>query len=174
MTPTARAKISSFQRMAVQSIPPAAKACGQYLSAYLAQSEVMAGGYDQALCMNHLGYVADGWAHNIFIVQAGVLITPPVAAGVLAGITRDSIMALAREAGLTVVEKNITRTDLYLAEKCFLTGTAAGVVPLRSVDDRQVGADAPGPVTSLLSSRFAEIVHGRTADHCEWREPVKP
>lgn len=168
----AHAMIASFERMTVNSIPPGAKATGQYLNAMLAQSQALLAGFDEAILLNSAGYITDGWAHNVFIVQDGELITPPVSAGALAGVTRDTVKVLAAEDGLTVREETLTRTDLYLAEECLLTGTAAGIVPVLSVDRRQVGGDAAGPVTARLADLLSGVTTGRSGSHPEWREPV--
>jgi branched-chain amino acid aminotransferase len=167
-----RAQISSFQRMSTNAIPPAAKACGQYLSSYLAQAEALRTGSDEAIFLNDSGFVADGWAHNIFVVQDGAVVTPPVSTGALPGITRETIMTLAAEDGLAVQERDLVRTDLYLAGECFLSGTSAGLVPVISVDGRPVGAARPGPVTAGLIERLASVMHGTAPDHPEWREHI--
>lgn len=171
-TDGAHAKISSFQRMNANSIPPAAKATGQYLNSMLAQTEAMLSGFDEALLLNQAGYVTDGWAHNVFAVAGGELITPPVSAGALAGVVRDTVRVLAAEDGITVREEDLTRADLYLADECMLTGTAAGIVPVLSVDRRPVGGGTVGPVTSRLTSLLDDVTRGRTGSHREWREPV--
>jgi branched-chain amino acid aminotransferase len=171
-TDGAHAKIASFQRMNANSIPPTAKATGQYLNSMLAQTEALLAGFDEALLLNQAGYVTDGWAHNIFAVAGGELITPPVSAGALPGIVRDTVRVLATEAGITVREENLTRADLYLADECMLTGTAAGIVPVLSVDRRQVGDGTAGPVTSRLSGMLDDVTRGRSGTHAEWREPV--
>lgn len=165
-------KISSFHRMSANSFPPAAKATGQYLNAYLAQSDALGAKYDDALLLNEHGHVVDGWVHNVFVVRDGVMRTPPVSAGALAGITRDTVITLAREQGLTCVEENLVRTDLYNADEVFLTGTSAGLVPVISVDRRTVGDGKPGEVSRTLADMFGDIVHGRVDLHPEWREPV--
>jgi branched-chain amino acid aminotransferase len=168
----ASARISSFRRMSPNSIPPAAKATGQYLNSILAASEALMSGADEAIMLNESGQVTDGWAHNVFAVTDGALVTPPVSAGALPGITRETIMTLAAEDGIEVRAQDMVRSDLYLADECFLTGTAAGVVPVISVDDRSIGAGKPGPVTTALRDRLAEVMHGTgTVDtHPEWRE----
>ncbi|MGA8113818.1 MAG: branched-chain amino acid transaminase [Actinocatenispora sp.] len=166
-------KISSFQRLASNSIPPAAKATGQYLNSMLAQTEAVTAGFDEALLLNSAGYVTDGWAHNVFAVLDGALVTPPVSAGALAGIVRDTVCVLAEEAGLTVRVENLTRTDLYLAEECFLTGTAAGITPLISVDRRPVGGGQLGPVTIKLAAMLDDVTRGRNSSHPEWRESLQ-
>ncbi|WP_433337817.1 branched-chain amino acid transaminase [Spirillospora sp. CA-294931] len=171
-TDGARAMISGLRRMSADSIPPAAKATGQYLNSFLAQSEALRAGYDEAILLNAAGFVTDGWAHNLFALAGGELRTPPVSAGALPGITRDSVMTLAREDGLPVSERDLVRTDLYLADECFLTGTAAGVVPVVSVDGRPVGAGTPGPVTARLAAALADVASGTSGAHPEWRETV--
>lgn len=167
-----KAHISGLRRMSPNSIPPVAKATGQYLNSYLAQFEAVVGGYDEAILLNDNGRVSDGWAHNIFVVTNGVLLTPPISAGVLPGITREAIMTLAAEDDIEVREQDLVRSDLYLADECFLTGTAAGVVPVISVDHRGVGAGKPGPLTVSLRDQLTKITSGAVDAHPEWRELV--
>lgn len=167
-----KAKISSFQRMAGNAIPPAAKATGQYLNSFLAQTEVLRGGDDEAILLNGEGRVADGWAHNIFAVAGGVLCTPPLSAGALAGITRDSVMTLAAEDGIPVEERELLRSDLYLADECFLSGTAGGLVPVGSVDGRDLGKRHSGGVTARLTALLTAVATGGTTAHPEWRTYV--
>jgi branched-chain amino acid aminotransferase len=167
-----RACISSFRRMSPNSIPPTAKATGQYLNSFLAEAEAITSGYEEAIMLNDSGQVSDGWAHNVFAVIGGVLVTPPISAGVLPGITRDTIMTLAAEDGIEVRMRDLVRSELYLADECFLTGTAAGVVPVISVDGRNIGPGKPGPLTVGLRDRLAQVVHGAVEAHPEWREPV--
>jgi branched-chain amino acid aminotransferase len=167
-----RARISSFQRISANSIPPTAKATGQYLNSFLAQAEALRSGCDEAILLNANGFVTDGWAHNVFAVLDGTLITPPVATGALPGITRDTTMTLAAEDDIAVREQDLVRADLYLAQECFLTGTAAGIVPVVSVDGRAVGDGRVGPVTSRLLQKLSDVVHGATQAHPEWREAL--
>ncbi|MFR9788506.1 branched-chain amino acid transaminase [Streptomyces sp. MB22_4] len=162
------AKISSFQRMSANALPPTAKATGQYLNAFLAQREAVSCGYQEALLLNGDGYVADGWVHNLFAVRDGVLLTPPQSSGALGGITRDTIMTLARAHGVEVREQNLVRSDLYLADECFLTGTAAGIVPVVSIDGRTVGDGKPGAMTAELTVNLERAIHG--SDHEQWLE----
>ncbi|QSB14003.1 branched-chain amino acid transaminase [Natronosporangium hydrolyticum] len=166
------AKVVSFHRVPSTVIPPAAKATGQYLNSYLAQMEALTCGFDEAILLNTQGEVTDGWAHNLFVVRDGVLMTPPLSAGALAGVVRDTVMVLAGELGVECRVEPLTRTDLYHADECFLTGTAAGVVPVVSVDRRVVGGGVPGAVTERLVERFGDVVSGRSTDHQQWREPV--
>jgi branched-chain amino acid aminotransferase len=163
------AKIASFERIGANAIPPAAKATGQYLNSFLAQTEVLRGGADEAILLNREGQVTDGWAHNIFVVSGDVLVTPPLSTGALAGITRDSIMKLADEDGMAVEERVLVRSDLYLADECFLSGTAAGLVPVISVDGRVVGKGQPGDMTCRLTALLEAVAGGETAAHAEWR-----
>jgi branched-chain amino acid aminotransferase len=162
--------ISSFRRISPNSIPPAAKATGQYLNSFLAKAEALTSGYDEAIMLNDSGQVSDGWAHNVFAVTDGVLVTPPVSAGALPGITRETVMTLAAEDGIEVRQHGLVRSDLYLADECFLTGTAAGVVPVISVDGRGVGTGKPGPLTTSLRDRLTQITHGAVDAHPQWRE----
>jgi branched-chain amino acid aminotransferase len=164
-----KARISSFERHAPSSIPPAAKATGQYLNSFLAQLEALTTGSDEALLLNANGQVADGWAHNVFTVSNGVLNTPPTAVGALSGITRDSVITLAAEHGIRVTENGMVRSDLYTADECFLTATAAGIVPVISVDDRVIGDGKPGSVTARLDDLLDGVTRGKVVDHADWR-----
>ena len=168
-----RIKISSFRRLDANIIPPAAKATGQYLNSILAKVEAVKAGYDEAILLNQAGLVTDGSGENVFVVRDGVLTTPPVAAGPLPGITRASVMQIARDLGVEVHEDNLVRTDLYLADEVFFTGTAAELVPIREIDDRAIGDSVPGPVTKQLQERFFDAVHGRAAEYDHWLEFVK-
>ncbi len=164
------AKISSFRRNDANHIPPAAKACGQYLNSILAKVEVTEAGYDEAILLNGNGFVADGSGENIFVVRNGVLATPPTSSGALEGITRDSIIRIAEDMEIPFKEKDLVRTDLYLADEAFFTGTAAEVVPINMVDDRVIGE--PGPITLQLQEKFFEIIHGEDAKYARWLEYV--
>lgn len=166
------AKVASFHRMPSHVLPPAAKATGQYLNSYLAQAEAVSSGYDEAILLNTEGQVTDGWAHNIFAVRDGVLLTPPTADGALEGVVRNTVLTLAGEADIPNRVQTLVRTDLYTADEVFLTGTAAGIVPVVSVDRRPVGAGKPGPVTQQLASRYTDVVTGATEAHPDWRELV--
>jgi branched-chain amino acid aminotransferase len=165
-----RAKIASIQSLDANSIPPAAKACGQYLNSILAKVEVTEAGYDEAVMLNRHGFVTQGSGENIFSVRGGVISTPPVAAGILAGITRDTVMEIAATLGHAVVERDITRSDLYFADELFFTGTAAEVVPMREIDDHPIGE--PGPLTRAIQDRFRAIISGRNADYDHYLEYV--
>jgi branched-chain amino acid aminotransferase len=167
-----RAKVSSYQRFGVNSFLNRAKVSAHYVNSQLAKWEVKMAGYDEAILLDHEGFVAEGPGENIFIVSDGVLRTP-VLKTVLDGITRDAIMTLAREEGLTVSEEMITRDDLYLADEAFFTGTAAEITPIREIDERMIGTGKPGPVTLKLQKAFFDIVRGISPLHPEWRHPVK-
>ena len=169
----AKAQISAFQRHAANALPPAAKASGQYLNSYIGQTTALRGGYDEAIFLNEAGFVADGWANNIFIVASGELVTPPHWTGGLPGITRDSVLRLATEDGMAVAERPLVRSDLYLATEVFLTGTAVGVKAVESVDGRRMGAGIPGPVTSRVARLLNAAATGESDAHPEWLEYVQ-
>jgi branched-chain amino acid aminotransferase len=154
-----RCKISSFRRYGPNTLPPAAKASGQYINSVLAKHEASRCGYDEAILLNEQGSIADGSGENVFVVRDGVLHTPPTSDSCLPGITRDSIMLIARELGYEVREVNLVRTDLYFADEVFLCGTAAEVTPVASVDDQPTGGR--GPVTERIQSVFFDVVNGR-------------
>ena len=168
-----RVKVSSFRRLDANIIPPAAKATGQYLNSILAKVEAVKAGYDEAILLNQAGLVTDGSGENVFVVKDGVITTTPVSAGPLPGITRGSVMQIARDLGYDVREDNLVRTDLYLADEVFFTGTAAEVVPIREIDDRMIGTELPGPVTRALQARFFDAVHGKAPEYEHWLEYVK-
>ncbi|MBA3551988.1 MAG: branched-chain-amino-acid transaminase [Actinobacteria bacterium] len=163
-----RAKISSWKRTDHNVLPPGAKATGQYIGSGLAKVEALHGGYDEAILLNHAGYVTDGSGENVFVVKEGVLYTPPFSAGCLDGITRDSIMVVARDQGYEVVERNLSRFDLYTADEAFFTGTAAEVAPIREVDDRPMGFSGRGPVTKELQETFFAAARGEIDRYARW------
>ena len=162
-----RIHTSSFTRHHVNITMCKAKANGNYMNSMLALSEAMRCGYDEAMLLDAEGYVAEGSGENIFIVRDGVLYTPDLTSA-LEGITRDTIMTLAAEEGLTVREKRITRDEVYIADEAFFTGTAAEVTPIREVDDRAIGSGSRGPVTERLQSLYFDQVYGRREDHPDW------
>jgi branched-chain amino acid aminotransferase len=163
-----RAKISSFARHHINISLPKAKMMGQYTNSILAKREAKLGGYDEAILLDTNGYVSEGSGENIFVVRKGVLTTPPLDCSILAGITRDTILTLAREEGIPVAEERITRDELWLADEVFFTGTAAEVTPVREVDNRQIGEGKPGPITKRLQQRYFEVVRGSDEAHPEW------
>jgi branched-chain amino acid aminotransferase len=154
-----RAKVSSWQRIGANMIPTGAKACGVYINSSLAKVEALKAGYEEAVMLNEHGHVAEGSGENVFVVKDGVLLTPPLSEGVLEGITRDTVITFARDLGIEFREATLLRQDLYLADEAFYTGTAAEVVPIRSVDDREIGA--PGPITKQLQDLFFNVAKGK-------------
>jgi branched-chain amino acid aminotransferase len=164
-------KVSSWRRMDPNVNPVAAKGTGIYINSSLAKVEAVKAGYDEAIMLNTQGFVAECTGENLFIVKDGVVITPPTSSGALAGITRDSIMTIARDLGYPVQEQQLLRHDLYLADEAFLTGTAAEVVPIRSVDDREIGNR--GPITRTLQETYFAAVRGEVEQYKDWLEYVR-
>ncbi|MDA8060908.1 MAG: branched-chain amino acid transaminase [Actinomycetota bacterium] len=167
-----RMKISSWQRHAPNAMPPAAKGTGMYINSSMAKIEAVKAGYDEAILLSPQGYVSECTGENLFIVRNGRLVTPPVSAGALEGITQDTVVTLARDLGYEVVTENILRSDLYTAEEAFLTGTAAEVVPIASVDDRELGDGTPGPVSRRLQELYGQVVRGKVDRYKDWNEHV--
>ena len=165
-----RMKISSWQRHGVNAMPPAAKGTGMYINSSMAKIEAIKAGYDEAILLSPQGYVSECTGENIFVVKDGVIHTPPVSAGALEGITQDSVRTMARDLGIDYRESNLVRTDLYTAEEAFLSGTAAEIVPIRSVDDREIGD--PGPVTRKIQEVFHDAVRGKVDQYKDWNEHV--
>lgn len=163
-----RAKISSFARHHINISLAKAKMTGQYTNSVLAKREAKFGGYDEAIMLDASGYVSEGSGENIFIVKKGVLHTPDLASSILEGITRDTVITLAREMGFEVREARITRDQLWLADEVFFTGTAAEITPVREVDDRAIGEGGVGPITRRLQARFFDVVKGSDTSHPEW------
>ena len=163
-----RCKISSWKRVGANTIPHAAKATGIYLNSMLAVTEANRGGYDEAILLTDDGFVADGSGENVFVVKDGKLATPPLSTSILPGITRATVIEIAQDMGYTVEEKNLIRTDLYLADEIFMTGTAAEVTPIRSVDDQEVGP--PGEVTRKLQKAYLDTVRGGSDRWSHWLE----
>jgi branched-chain amino acid aminotransferase len=164
--------VSSWNRMAPNTLPALAKAGGNYLNSQLIRMQADLDGYAEGIALDRDGYVSEGSGENIFVIRDGRIHTPPLAASVLPGITRDTILTLAREAGIPVVEMNIPREMLYIADEIFFTGTAAEVTPVRSVDRIPVGSGKRGPVTEQLQKAFFDIVEGRVEDRHGWLTPV--
>jgi branched-chain amino acid aminotransferase len=168
-----RMKISSWQRHDPNAMPPAAKGTGMYINSSMAKVEALKAGYDEAILLSPQGYVSECTGENLFIIKGGRLITPPVSAGALEGITQSSVLTIARDFGYEVEVGNILRSDLYTADEAFLTGTAAEVVPIRSVDDRLVGSDGePGPMTRKIQETFFAAVRGQLDRYKDWVEHV--
>jgi branched-chain amino acid aminotransferase len=167
-----RAKIASWRRIGVTTIPATGKAGGQYLNSILAKLESQGAGYQEAILLNEQGFVADGSGENVFIVKDGRIVTPPVTASILEGITRDTILTLAGDLGIETVERDILRAELYLADEAFMTGTAAEVCPINEVDEHRLGP--PGPVTRRLQERFFAATEGRDPRSSAWLDHVRP
>ncbi|MES2821028.1 MAG: branched-chain amino acid transaminase [Pseudomonadota bacterium] len=167
-----KVRTSSFTRHHVNISMTRAKANGNYINSMLALQEAIAGGADEAMLLDPEGYVAEGSGENIFLVKNGVVYTPEVTS-CLNGITRDTVLSLAADQGLKVIEKRITRDEVYIADEAFFTGTAAEVTPIRDVDGRQIGAGSRGPITEKLQKAYFDLVTGKTEARGEWRTPVK-
>jgi branched-chain amino acid aminotransferase len=165
-----RMMISSWQRHSPNAMPPAAKGTGMYINSSMAKIQAIKAGYDEAILLSPQGYVSECTGENIFIVRDGTIITPPVSAGALEGITQDSIRVIAEDLGFGYQEGNLLRSDLYTADEAFLSGTAAEVVPIRSVDDRDLGE--PGPITRKLQEVFHQAVRGEVDRYKDWNELV--
>jgi branched-chain amino acid aminotransferase len=163
------AKVSSWKRVGPNVIPHVAKATGIYLNSMLATTEARRAGYEEAILLTDNGFVADGPGENIFVVKDGVIRTPPLSTSILPGITRDSVITIARELGYVIEETDIIRADLLLAEEVFMTGTAAEVTPVRAVDDVQIGV---GPVTLELQRAYLDAVNGRDERWEGWLDPI--
>ena len=159
------AKISSWKRIGPNVIPHVAKATGIYLNSMLATTEAKRAGYDEAILLTDDGYVADGPGENIFVVKDGIIVTPPLSTSILPGITRESVIEIGRELGYDVEEHSLIRSDLYLADEVFMTGTAAEVTPVRAVDDHEIGV---GPVTLELQKVYLDAVRGRDVRWTHW------
>jgi len=164
--------VSSWARMAPNTFPSLAKTAANYANSQLIKMDALENGYAEAIVLDTNGYVAEGSGENLFLVKKGVICTPPLSNSVLGGITRDSVMVLARDLGYEVRESVITREMLYVADELFYSGTAAEITPIRSVDKIVVGSGECGPVTKALQSAFFEVVRGRTADRYGWFTPV--
>ncbi len=165
--------VSSWRRMAPATFPALAKATGQYLNAQLIKMEAIENGYTEGIALDVYGHVSEGSGENLFLVVDGVLITPPLAASILPGITRETVFALARELGLEVREDDVPRGLLYTCDELFFTGTATEIAPIRSVDRIPVGDRCPGPITSRLMQEYRGIVSGQIEDRHGWLTPVR-
>ncbi|GLS84901.1 branched-chain amino acid transaminase [Paraferrimonas haliotis] len=160
--------VTSWNRLAPNTMPTGAKAGGNYLSSQLISREAKRHGYNEGIALDNNGCISEGAGENLFIVKDGVLFTPPVTAAILPGITRDTIMTLAKEAGFKVVEQAMPRESMYLADEIFMTGTAAEIVPVRSVDQIQVGEGKRGPITEQMQKAFFGLFNGTTEDKWGW------
>jgi branched-chain amino acid aminotransferase len=168
----ARLIISSWRRPDPNVLPTGAKATGQYINSGLAKVEAIKGGYDDALMLSPEGTMAEGSGENLFIVRENTLVTPPESAGILMGVTRNSVTTIARDLGYEVLDRKIVRTDIYTADEAFLTGTAAEVTPIREVDDRPIGSGTRGPVTKEIQQTYFSAVKGGLDQYAHWVELV--
>lgn len=162
-----RVRTSSFTRHHVNITMCRAKACGNYINSILALQEALSAGADEALMLDSAGYVMEGTGENIFVIRDGVVYTPDLTSA-LEGITRDTVIRLIAESELELVEKRITRDEIYIADEVFFTGTAAEVTPVRELDGRQIGSGARGPVTQMLQAKYFDCVQGRDSQHDDW------
>jgi branched-chain amino acid aminotransferase len=165
-----RARVSSWRRISAESLVPHSKACGQYLNSVLAKIESLKAGYEEAILLDDKGNVSEGTGENVFIVKDGVIYTPPQAASILDGINRKSVMQIARDLGYELIERDIARAELALADEVFLTGTAAELTPMREIDDIEIGP--PGPITREIQQAFDDALHGRGERYAEWLDLV--
>ena len=165
-----RAKVSSWRRVSSASLIPHAKASGQYLNSILAKTESAKAGYEEAILLDERGMVCEGSGENIFMVKDGKVYTPPQVASILDGISRKSVMQILEDKGYPVIERDIARSELYLADEIFMCGTAAEVVPVREVDDHPLGE--PGEVTRLVQQGYEDAIYGRSPEYSEWLDLV--
>jgi branched-chain amino acid aminotransferase len=165
-----RAKVSSWRRISAAGLIPHAKASGQYLNSILAKTESANAGYEEAILLDERGFVCEGSGENIYLVREGEIVTPGHTSAILDGINRKSVIQIARDLGYTVVERDTARAELYLAEEVFLTGTAAELVPVREIDDHDLGE--PGEITRVIQGKFDDALHGRLEEYREWLDPV--
>jgi branched-chain amino acid aminotransferase len=170
LTKGVRLKISSWIRFDHNALPPAAKTTGTYVNSSLAKVEALNAGYDEALLLNGAGLVAECTGENVFVARRGRLVTPPLSAGALEGITQDTVAAIAKDMDIDVVEGDLTRSDLYLADEMFVVGTAAEVSAVKSVDDRELRC--PGPITTAIGDEYGRVVRGQVDRYKDWVEHV--
>jgi branched-chain amino acid aminotransferase len=163
-----RVRVSSWRRISQTSFIPVAKGTGQYLNSVLGKQEAVATGYDEAIMLNDDGNISEGSGENIFLIRGNRVFTPPIAAGILDGITRASVMTMLADDGIEVEEAILSRGDLYAADELFFTGTAAEVTPIREVDDKPVGTGKPGPITRRAQDLFAQAVTGKLPEYSAW------
>jgi branched-chain amino acid aminotransferase len=163
-----RVKVVSWRRVPNYSMPVIAKASGIYLNSVLALSEAISSGYDEAILLDWRGYVSEGSGENVFIVRKGTIYTPPIYASILEGITRDTVIRISRDLGYGVVERDIAREELYIADEIFISGTAAEITPVIEVDGRTIGTGSPGPLTERIIEYYKKIVYNEVPRYSEW------
>jgi branched-chain amino acid aminotransferase len=166
-----RCQVSSWRRVDSATMPPQAKSTANYANASLAKIEALKAGYDESIMLNTQGMVSEASAENVFRVKDGIVSTPPASAGVLRGITRDTIIRVVPEKGMEFRRTDISREELYTSDELFLTGTAAGVTPVREVDGRKIGS-SNWPITQGLREAYLDIVHGKNQKYSKWLTPV--
>lgn len=170
-----RCMTSTWRRVDDLGIPARAKVNGLYINSAMAKTEALENGFDEAIMLDDRGHISEGSGENIFIIRDGKLITPPPSDNILEGITRDSVITIARdEFGIPTVERSIDRSEIYVADECFMTGTAAHLTAVIEVDRRPVGAGVPGDITKRLHERYYDAMHGREEKYAKWLIPVKP
>jgi branched-chain amino acid aminotransferase len=165
-----RARVSSWRRISADSLIPMAKASGQYLNSVLAKIEAQKSGYEEAILLDDKGYVCEGTGENVYVVRDGVIATPQASNGILWGINRMSIIEIAKDLGYELVQRDITRAELSLADEVFLSGTAAELTPVREIDDIEIGP--PGPITRAIQDVFEDALHGRSERYAHWLDVV--
>ncbi|VVB75652.1 Amino-transferase class IV [uncultured archaeon] len=166
-----RAKISSYRRPHPKSVPIHAKTTGVYVNSTLAKMEALGEGFEEAVMLDYKGNVAECSGENIFIVKNGVLITPPLDL-CLAGITRDSVIELAKKRGINVIEKAFQKEELLAADECFITGTAAEITPVREIDNTKIGTGTAGKITAMIQEEYKKVIHGNNKDYLKWLELI--
>lgn len=167
-----RAKVSSWRRIGADAVIPAAKATGQYLNSVLAKVESSKAGYDESILLDQRGMVCEGTGENVFVVKDGVIATPGFPSAILGGINRASVIQIVRDLGYELVERDVARGELYMADEIFVTGTAAELTPLREIDDHAVGGGEPGEITRAVQREFEAALHGRSQRYAEWLDVV--
>ena len=167
-----RAKVSSFTRPGINSVMSKAKIVGNYVNSILAKREVVDAGYQEAIMLDSQGYVSEASGENIFLVKNGNVFTPPLGSSILPGITRNTVIHLCDEMGISVTERLVARDEMYVADEVFFTGTAAEVTPVREIDNRPIGNRSRGPVTARIQDRFFHVVEGKSQAHAEWLSVV--
>jgi branched-chain amino acid aminotransferase len=167
-----RARVSSYRRISADSLIPHSKASGQYLNSVLAKIESLKAGYEEGILLDDKGNVCEGTGENVFVVKNGRIVTPPQTASILDGINRRSCMQIARDLGYELIERDVARAELALADEVFLTGTAAELTPMREIDDIPIGDGRPGPITREIQEVFDAALHGRAEQYADWLDLV--
>jgi branched-chain amino acid aminotransferase len=167
-----RAKVVSWRKIGPDALIPLAKANGQYLNSVLAKIEADKGGYEEGILLDQRGFVCEGTGENLFVIKNGDIATPGFSSSILGGINRLAAIQIARDLGYEVVERDVARGELYLADEIFMTGTAAELTPIREIDDQAIGTGRPGPITRAIQSVFEDALHGRSDRYADWLDVV--